>query len=563
ARAFDLALWLLLCVPVLLKSDPNDGGSWPRVGIGVALLAVCVAVGRRRPTASLALAVAASLATSPELFTPAYTLALVAFGYLAGRRAAATRPALWLFGTVPVVGLVLVGLTGRPLVIWFALVLSLALAVVAPWLIGRYARQYDRLVRSGWELADRMEREQAAVADRERLRERSRIAGDMHDSLGHDLALIAVRAGALEVDPALGAEQQRAAGELRRAAADATGRLRDIIGVLREGDEEATAAPVAPADESVAELVARARASGMEVALVQSAGDAAAGAAPLAEMTARAVHRVVQEGLTNAAKHAPGARVEVSVERDAGRDPARDGGPGTGRAADRSPDRGTGRDTGRHTGRAPDRHAGRELDGAPGRAGAPPSAELVRVRVVSGPPGRGRSGLASGGSGLVGLDERVRLAGGTLAQRVTAEGGFELSAALPLRPPAPRPAAPRSARELDRARREVRRGLARAIWIPLALLVALGLLMAGVGLYTQHRSYLEPEDYARIRLGQTRSEVGEWLPDRPLDGRPQRAPAEPPGMDECLYYRATMLAAIPVYRLCFAGGRLADRAEVP
>lgn len=506
-RVFDLALWLLLCLPVLLKSDPNDGGSWPRVAAGVALLAACVALGRRWPTVPPALVVAASLATTPELFTPSYTLALVAFGYLAGRRADATRPALWLFGAVPVVGFVLLRLTGRPLAIWFALILSLALALVAPWLIGRYVRQYDRLVRSGWELADRMEREQAAVADRERLRERSRIAGDMHDSLGHDLALIAVRAGALEVDPALGADQQRAAGELRRAAADATGRLRDIIGVLREGDDEATAAPVAPADETVAELVARARASGMPVRLTQTAADPAA---PLADMTARAVHRVVQEGLTNAAKHAPGAPVRVVVERD------------------------------------------------PGAA-----AGTVRVRVTSGPAAEGRSGLASGGTGLVGLDERVRLAGGTLGQRVTADGGFELSAALPLRPPAPRPAAPRSARELDRARREVRRGLARAIWIPLALLVALGLLMAGVGLYSQHQSYLEPEDYARIRLGQTRSEVGAQLPDRPLDGRPQRAPAEPPGRDECLYYRSTMLAAIPVYRLCFAGGRLVDKAEVP
>ncbi|MEV0451754.1 histidine kinase [Streptomyces sp. NPDC050600] len=517
-RAFDLALWLLLCVPVLLKSDPDDGGSWTRVGVGMAVLAVCVALGRRWPTVPLALVVAASLATSPELFTPSYTLALVAFGYLAGRREKATRPALWLFAAVPVVGFALVRLTGRPLMIWFALVLSLALAVVAPWLIGRYVRQYDRLVRSGWELADRMEREQAAVADRERLRERSRIAGDMHDSLGHDLALIAVRAGALEVDPALGADQQRAAGDLRRAAADATGRLRDIIGVLREGDDEATSAPVAPADETVAELVARARASGMDVRFTQTAR-----AAPLADMTARAVHRVVQEGLTNAAKHAPGAPVEVAVDGPAG------GAGGTG---------GTG-----------------EAGGAGGA--------IVRVRVTSGPAGPGRSGLASGGSGLVGLDERVRLAGGTLGQRVTAEGGFELSAALPPRPPAPRPAAPRSARELDRARREVRRGLARVIWVPLALLVALGLLMAGVALYTQHQSYLEPEDYARIRLGQTRSEVGAWLPDRALDGRPQRVPAEPPGRDECLYYRATMFAAIPVYRLCFVGGRLVDKAEVP
>ncbi|MEU8762189.1 histidine kinase [Streptomyces sp. NPDC048659] len=509
-RAFDLALWLLLCVPVLLKSDPEDGGSWPRVAVGAAVLAVCVALGRRWPTVPLALVVAASLATSPELFTPSYTLALVAFGCLAGRRAEAVRPALWLFGAVPLAGLALVRLTGRPLGVWFALLLSLALAVVAPWLIGRYARQYDRLVRSGWELADRMEHEQAAVADRERLRERSRIAGDMHDSLGHDLALIAIRAGALEVDPALGPDQQRAAGELRRAAADATGRLRDIIGVLREGDEEAADAPVAPADETVAELVARARASGMPVELRES--PRRDGAAPLPEMTARAVHRVVREGLTNAAKHAPGAPVEVHLDHP--------------------------------------EHPGRP-------------AGTVRVRVVSGPAGAGRSGLASGGTGLVGLDERVRLAGGTLGQRVTPGGGFELSAALPPHPPAARPAAPRSARELDRARREVRRGLARAIWIPLALLAALGLLMAGVALYTQHQSYLEPEDYTRIRLGQTRAEVGERLPDRPLDGRPARAPAEPPGMDECLYYRATMFAAIPVYRLCFRAGHLADRAEVP
>lgn len=502
-RAFDLALWLLLSVPVLLMADPADGGSWPRVAMGTALLAGCVALGRRWPVVPLVLVVAASLATSPELFTPSYTPALVAFGYLAGRRAQDTRPALWLFGAVPVAGFALVRLTGRPLVLWLALLLSLALAVIAPWLIGRYVRQYDRLVRSGWELADRMEREQAAVADRERLRERSRIAGDMHDSLGHDLSLIAVRAGALEVDPALGPAQQAAAGELRRAAADATGRLRDIIGVLREDGEDA---PVTPPDETVAELVARAGASGMAVELVD-----AAGAVPLAEMTARALHRVVQEGLTNAAKHAPGAPVTVVVE------PAAE-----------------------HT------------------TGG------VRVRVTSGPAVEpGRSGLASGGTGLVGLDERVRLAGGTLGRRAADDGGFVLSAELPLRPPAPRPAAPRSARELDRARREVRRGLARAIWIPLALLAALGLLMAGVALHTQHQSYLEPEDYARIRLGQTRSEIGAWLPERPLDGRPQRAPEEPPGMDECLYYRTTLLAAIPVYRLCFVDGRLADRAEVP
>lgn len=499
-RTADVLLWLLLCVPVLLTSDPG-GGSWTRTAADAGLAAVCVALARRWPLAPLALTVAVSLTFGPELFTPSYVLALVAFGYLAGRRQERTRPALWLFAAVPVAGLVPVLVAGRALAQWFALLLALALAVVAPWLIGRYARQYDRLVRSGWELADRMEREQAAVADRERLRERSRIAGDMHDSLGHDLALLALRAGALELDPGLGAAQREAAGELRRAAADATARLRDIIGVLREDGE---APPVAPPGETVAELVARARASGMSVTLTDAVGVTE----PLPEMAARALHRVVQEGLTNAAKHAPGAPVTVVAERDAG---------------------------------------------------------TVRVRVTNGPGASSGppAGAASGGTGLVGLDERVRLAGGSLTHRTTEDGGFALRADLPLRPPAPRPAAaPRSARELDLARRQVRRGLARAIWIPLALLTGLGLLMAGVALYTQHRSYLEPEDYARIEIGLTRAEVAPHLPAQPLDGPPHRAPAEPPGMDECLYYRSVMLAAVPVYRLCYADGRLADKATV-
>ncbi|MFF5634495.1 sensor histidine kinase [Streptomyces sp. NPDC012825] len=497
-HAFDAALWLLLCVPVLWRSDPNDGGSWPLVALGVTVLGGCVAVSRRWPPVPLALVVAASLTVTPELFTPSYGPALVAFGYLAGRRQERTRGALWLFAAVAAAGLLLTTVTGTPLGQWFTLLLALALAVVAPWLIGRYVRQYDRLVRSGWELADRMEREQAAVADRERLRERSRIAGDMHDSLGHDLALIAVRAGVLEVDPGLGPDQQRAAGELRRAAADATARLRDVIGVLREDD---AAAPTTPPGETVEDLVARARASGLSVTL------ATVPVPTLPGMAGPALHRVVQEGLTNAAKHAPGAPVSVTI--------------------------------------APEPYEG-----------------AVRVHVLNG-PGTTAPPLPSGGTGLVALDERVRLAGGTLTHGTAADGGFTLEAVLPRNPPPSPPTAPTSARELDRARRKVRRGLAQAIWIPLALLTALGLLMSGVALWTQHRSYLEPEEYARLRIGQPYEEAAEDLPARPLDGPPHDAPAEPPGTDECRYYRTTLLAALPVYRLCFTSGRLADKAEVP
>ncbi|MEV4938303.1 sensor histidine kinase [Streptomyces zaomyceticus] len=513
-RVFDLLLWLLLCVPVLLKSDPNDGGSWLQVAVGVVVLAGCVAVSRRWPLVPLAATVAASLPATLELFTPSYSLALIAFGYLAGRRQEHTRAALWLFGAIAVTGLALTRATHTSLGQWFTLLLALALAVVAPWLIGRYVRQYDRLVRSGWDLADRMERERAAAADRERLRERSRIAGDMHDSLGHDLALIAIRAGALEVSPELGPDQQRAAGELRRAAADATARLRDIIGVLREEDE---AAPTSPPGETVEELTSRARASGLAVTLVTTPVPTLPG------MSGPALHRVVQEGLTNAAKHAPGSAVSVAVVQDA-----------TDVRAEVISGPGTPADT-------------RSGPGAGPGSGAP-------------------RGSGSGGKGLVGLDERVRLAGGTLTHRATEDGGFALTAVLPRKAPAPLPAAPTSARELDRARREVRKDLARAIWIPLALLAALGLLMAGVALWTQARSYLEPDDYARMRLGQSLTSIAgstdDW-PEHPLDAAPHVAPPEPAGMDECRYYRSTLLAAIPVYRLCFVDGHLAAKAEVP
>ncbi|MFF8378983.1 hypothetical protein ACF07V_22970 [Streptomyces sp. NPDC015661] len=155
-RLFDLGLWLLLCVPVLLKSDPNDGGSWPEVVVGVALLGGCVAVSRRWPPVPIAVVVAVSLSSSLELFTASYSLALIAFGYLAGRREEQTWAALWLFGAVAAAGLLLTTVTHTSPGQWFTLLLTLALAVVAPWLIGRYVRQYDRLVRSGWELADRM-----------------------------------------------------------------------------------------------------------------------------------------------------------------------------------------------------------------------------------------------------------------------------------------------------------------------------------------------------------------------------------------------------------------------
>jgi signal transduction histidine kinase len=307
----DLVLWLFISAPLLLlRADWPWAGGWWAVALGGVALAVCTIVARRRPLLSLAAVLVLSLAVPPHFFTPAFSLALAAFGYLTGRRMEHARPALVVFAGAAMFGAVAAPVLGGPVWLWnwFTLLLGLTGGVVLPWLVGRCVRQYADVVSTGWELAGRMEREQQAVSDQARLRERSRIAGDMHDSLGHELSLIAVRAAALEVDRGLGQKQQAAARELREAAGMATARLRETIGVLRE---DGGAAPTTPVNETMAEAVARARGSGMAVTLRES------GEGPkMPVMTDRAVHRLVQEALTNAAKHAPGAVVEVQIVRD-------------------------------------------------------------------------------------------------------------------------------------------------------------------------------------------------------------------------------------------------------
>lgn len=500
----DLALWAVLAVCVLLRSDPHDGGSWWWVATGVPLLGAAVLLCRTAPLVSLGVAVALSAWQTPELFTASYAPAMAAFGYLSGRRTATARPALITFSTVAAAGLVLC-LALSDLWSWFALLVTLLLVVVVPWLSGRYVRQYAQLVSTGWRLAEHMEREREAAADRERLRERSRIAGDMHDSLGHDLSLIAIRAAALEVDASLGERQREAAGELRRAAADATSRLRDIVGVLRE---DGATAPTAPNGETVAALVERARAAGLGVVLDESPAPA-----PPPPMTALAIHRVVQESLTNAAKHAPGAAVRVSVAY--------------------APDGGT-----------------------------------VTVTVASGPGDGSAAPAASGGTGLVGLAERVRLAGGTLAHGPdtdtgTGTGGFTVTARLPLSPGA-RPAAPAptTAGELHDARRRVRRNLLQAVTVPLAAGLGLALLVLGFRFWSDSRTVMDPARYDALRVGDTRAEVLPRLPRLSLDGPPAGVPPEPAGSGACEYYRAERYEATPAYRLCFRDGRLWSKTVV-
>ncbi|MER7398579.1 histidine kinase [Streptomyces sp. NPDC000151] len=548
-RPYDLVLWSAVTAPPAVALFEFPPGRPLFVAFAsVPLLAVAVLLCRRRPLAALGVPVALGLAQSVELLSPLYWPALATFAYLAGRRMAEIRPALWFFAAVAVAGLPLCAIIGHDLWGWPQMLLVLLPCAVLPWLLGRLRRQYAELVGSGWRLADRMEREQQAVADRARIRERARIAGDMHDSLGHELTLLAVRAGALEVDPSLDARHQAAVGELRAAAGAATERLREIIGVLRADDEQA---PVVPSEETVEALVERARKSGVDIHLARTeaadgvartgevAGVARADAADrvartgavdgLSPMVGLAVHRVVQESLTNAAKHAPGGAVRVRIDRA----------DGTLSVA---------------------------VVNEPAAADAPPP------------------GVASGGAGLVGLDERVRLAGGTLRTGPTPEGGFEVAAELPTGAgagtvadaraagpdsgPDPNPAAgpgsgaPRStsARELERARLQVRRRLTQTVVAPLAALAGILLLMIPVSLVSSSFSVLDRAAYDRLRVGQDERAVEDRLPAFTSDGPPDDAPPAPRGR-RCAYYNTGVFAS-DAYRLCYESGRLADKSVV-
>lgn len=284
--------FLVVGLPLLVE----DWGRWGELAVSLAVVGVAVALFGRVPVVVVAVAVAGVLVpslvlaptvTSPVRVWPFVACAVVA--YLAGRRVSAA-PVMAAFGGTLGAGLlagVLADVTARGgfgllfgLYDWFLAVLVLLVVAGVPWLVGRYRRQGAEIVTAG--LA------------RAALLERNRIAREMHDSLGHEWGLIALRAAALEVSAGVDERARARAGELRAGVAAATERLHEIVRLLGE-----------PEDTDLAGLVARARDAGQNVELH-------GGGVPVA--VARVVHRVVREGLTNAARHAPGLPVTVDID---------------------------------------------------------------------------------------------------------------------------------------------------------------------------------------------------------------------------------------------------------
>ncbi|MET9764704.1 histidine kinase [Streptomyces sp. NPDC006372] len=511
-------LWAALALPALTadRIGLNEPRTVWQQAAGVAVLALAAALSRRLPLAAFGAAAALSLAAAPALFTVSYGPALGVFALLLGLRAARARPAVVCLVAVGCAGTARIVLLGvDPASEWFVMTGTLLFGGAFPWLVGRYWRQSRELAEAGWLRAARLEDEQRLAEERARLRERARIAQGMHDSLGHELSLIALRASALQVTPGLAEEHRAAAADLRLAAADATDRLHRIIGVLREADDEPV--PLAPADETLEQLVARAAESGLPVRWEPARHGPAT---EPGEVSGRLLHRVVREALTNAARHAPGASVVVTV---------------------------TGQDEG------------------------------TVVSITNGPATEESSRPSGGGTGLLGLRAAVTDAGGTFEAGPQGEG-FRLRAYVPSHIPGRRPTPP--PRQLTVALPPTTAGSGHPVATPFTHTrrrVALGLgAAAGVGLalvgaafgwyvYTETHAVLPPARYAQLRLGTPAAEAELVLPERAVSDPPtDRATAPPEGAD-CRYYRASgeLFVSVDHFRLCFDAGRLVAKDVVP
>ncbi|MCE5288832.1 MAG: histidine kinase [Nocardiaceae bacterium] len=235
---------------------------------------------------------------------------------------------------------------------------------------GMFIGSRRELIYTLHERALKAEQERDLRVDSAKSAERARIAREMHDVLAHRISQVSMFAGALAFrDNLTVAEMRDSAAVIQAQANEALADLRSVLGVLRDGDGQILDKPQ-PTIADLEELVESTVKGGQNVAFDNSITDPA----DLSQSAGRAIYRIVQEGLTNARKHAPGAKVTVAI-------------------------------------------TGSEADGVD-----------IFVRNKT---GFGSSPAAPGsGLGLVGMEERAQLAGGRLEHRVQ-KGEFVLHAWIP------------------------------------------------------------------------------------------------------------------------------------
>ncbi|GAA1273998.1 hypothetical protein GCM10009677_29040 [Sphaerisporangium rubeum] len=278
-----------LLIVIVLSSAELPVWAW--AGALPALIAA-MALAASYPVISLGLCAVTSagtalgMADAVPVWSTAFAGAVFVLSLLAGRRTPQPAPVLGVFAAGAALNLLLSLAVGDT---WGTGFLLLGLTVILPWTLGRSIHQQAELI--------------AFTAERARMQERHRIARDMHDTLGHELSLLALRTGALEVAPELDERHRTTVAELRAGAGRATERLAEILTLLRDDEP----APLRPVRERVEDIVERSVQAGLPVTLEWR------GERHLPPTVEVAVRRVVQEALTNAAKHAAGAAVQVRL----------------------------------------------------------------------------------------------------------------------------------------------------------------------------------------------------------------------------------------------------------
>jgi signal transduction histidine kinase len=191
---------------------------------------------------------------------------------------------------------------------WLTAAIS-AVCVSAMLAWGMYLGSRRELLWTLRRRAEVAEGERDLRAAQSRLEERARIAREMHDVLAHRISQIAVHAGALSYRTNLGVDEMRdGAGVIRESAHLALSDLRGVLGALRNDAGELLQNAPPPAYSDLADLVDEARRSGMRVEWTDRLSDE-----EVPDGIGRTIYRVVQEGLTNARKHAPGAAVDLKI----------------------------------------------------------------------------------------------------------------------------------------------------------------------------------------------------------------------------------------------------------
>jgi signal transduction histidine kinase len=285
---------------------------WTDLALGVASL-VLVHLRRRWPL-GIALVLSVVQVLSGSCSGPS-TLAVVSF---------ATRRRLPQIVVVGIVGVVCSQLftylapydSNDPPWLNFTFIVVVTVAML---IFGMYVGSRRELLWSLRDRAEQAERQQELRVAQARALERERIAREMHDVLAHRISLVTMHAGALAYRTDLPPEQVRETAELISTKAhEALVDLREVLGTLRGSGDDGSGgtAPARPQPTlaELPELIDEASGTGMRVLLDSTVPDTTA----VPERIGRTAYRLVQEALTNARKHAPGATVAVGLSGAAG-----------------------------------------------------------------------------------------------------------------------------------------------------------------------------------------------------------------------------------------------------